>query len=131
MLLLRLELTIEVVLNEPEAWAVAAVQARALGEVRQAAAGQMALRTVGRTVKQLDERISRGEAVLQERLNDIEQRLIAVVEPLRQGQARQEKSFQKHTESTSKRHLVAAVEPLRQGQVRHRGPCGHCWSGGI
>lgn len=117
-LLLRLELTIEVVLNEPAAWAVAAAQARALGEIRQAAAGQIALRTVGRSVRQLDERISRGETALQERLNEIEQHLIGIVEPLRQGQARQEKSLRERTTDIEE-HLIAAFEPLRQGQVRH------------
>jgi len=126
-LLLRLELTIEVVLNEPAAWELAATQARALGEIRHAAAGQIALRTVGRSVEQLnqaqrqqmralDERISRGEAVLQERLSDIEQRLIAVVEPLRQGQARQEIALQERT-SAIEQHLTAVVESLRQGQA--------------
>jgi len=127
-LLLRLELTIEVVLNEPAAWELAATQARALGEIRQAAAGQIALRTVGRSVEQLDhaqrqqmraldERISRGEAALQERMSDIEQRLIAVVEPLRQGQVRQEKSFQERMVDIEQ-HLIAAAESLRQGQAR-------------
>jgi len=104
-LVLRLELTIEVVLNEPATWEIAATQARALGEIRQAAAGQIALRTVGRSVERLnlsqreharalDEQVAQVEAALQKRLRDIDQhlteRLTAIVEPLRKGQVRHE-----------------------------------------
>jgi glycosyltransferase involved in cell wall biosynthesis len=100
-LVLRLELTIEVVLNEPAAWELAAVQARALGEIRQAASHQIALRTMVRSVERLDhvqreqmraldERISHEEAALQQRMSNIEQQLTAAVEPIRQGQARLE-----------------------------------------
>lgn len=128
-LLLHLELTIEVVLNEPAAWELAAAQARALGGIRQAAAGQIALRTVGRSVEQLDraqrqemraldERISLGEAALQERLSDIEQHLAAVFEPMHQAQVRQEKALQERT-AHIEQHLVAVIEPLREGQARH------------
>lgn len=100
-LVLRLELTIEVVLNEPAAWEVASTQAKALGEIRQAAADRIALRTVGRSVEQLnraqrqqaralDERISLGEVALQQRLERLEATLTAAVEPLRKGQVRHE-----------------------------------------
>ncbi len=128
-LLLRLELTIEVVLNEPAAWKVAATQAKALGEIRQAAAGQLALRTVGRSVEQLDraqrqqaraldERLSRGEVALQQRLSDMDQHLTSVVEPLRQGLARLEATLQERTRDIEQ-HVAAVAEPLRQGQLRH------------
>lgn len=100
-LVVGLELTIEVVLNEPGAWKVAATQARALDVIRQAAAGQITLRTVGRTVEELecvqrqhaqvlDERIAQLETTVQQRLKDVDRHLADVVEPLRKGQVRQE-----------------------------------------
>ncbi|WP_200946381.1 glycosyltransferase [Rhodanobacter sp. Root480] len=123
-LTLRLELTIEVVLNEPAAWELTATQAKALGEIRQAAAGQIALRTVGRSVERLDhaqrhmaqtldERIMQGEAELQRRLSAIDQHLTAVVGPLRQGLA----ALQKRTNDIDQ-HVIVAVEPLLQGLAR-------------
>jgi glycosyltransferase involved in cell wall biosynthesis len=93
-LVLRLELTIEVVLNEPAAWKVAAMQAKALGEIRQSATGQIALRTVSRSVEQLDHAQRQQARALEERIGQLEvalqQQLTVVAEPLQRGQVRHE-----------------------------------------
>lgn len=128
-LALRFELTIEVVLSEPAAWGLAAAQAKALGEIRQAAADQIALRTAVRSVarldhaqrqqmRKLDERITQGEAALQQRIGDIEQQLAAVAEPLQQGQAHLDATVQARARDIEQ-HLSAVVAPLLQGQARH------------
>lgn len=92
-LIVRFELTIEVVLDDPRAWDVASTQARALVDVRRAASEQISLQSMGRNIERmeraLDQRLQSLESEIGRKADEIQQKLTKLtigVELLHQGQ---------------------------------------------
>jgi GT2 family glycosyltransferase len=118
-------LTVEVVLEDPRAWDVASTQALALMDIRRAAAGQIGLQGLGRSLERIEHAHARQLELLESNLARNKDELLARmtdmaegVEGLRRGQATTANEVGALRQSVT--GLDAAVRGLRKYSLLSR-----------